>query len=96
MVMLRQSLLLIFASVIFQPSILTAAPEAFEVSAARAGELPGGKEADGIIGDFILRNDRVEAVVSGNLQDRRANMTTFYGENGSRATRRSLLGAGGA
>jgi hypothetical protein len=82
MEMLRPSLVLIFASIVFQPPILTAAPEACEVSAARAGELPGGKEADGIIGDFILRNDRVEAVVSGNLPDRRANMTTFYGENG--------------
>jgi hypothetical protein len=80
--MSRQSLLLIVATMIFQPVILTAAPEAFEVSAARVGDLPKGKEADGIIGDFILRNDRVEAVVSGNLPNRRANMTTFYGENG--------------
>ena len=63
MEMLRPSLVLIFASIVFQPPILTAAPEAYEVSATRAGELPGGKEADGIIGDFILRNDRVEAEI---------------------------------
>ncbi|MGV3530793.1 MAG: CehA/McbA family metallohydrolase [Chthoniobacteraceae bacterium] len=60
----------------------SAAPEAFEVGPDRVAELPGGKEADGIVGDFILRNDRVEAVISGNLPLRRANMSTFYGENG--------------
>src|SRR5258706_7605542 len=57
-------------------------PEAFEVGPEQKGSLPGGKEADGIIGDFLLRNDRVEAVISGNLPLRRANMSTFYGETG--------------
>lgn len=52
------------------------------MGADRAGELPRGKEADGIVGDFVLRNDRVEAVVSGNLPRRRANMSTFYGADG--------------
>ena len=33
----------------------------------------------GIIGDFVLRNDKIEAVISGNLPLRRANMSTFYG-----------------
>jgi len=56
--------------------------EAFEVGPEQKSELPGGKEADGIIGDFILRNDKVEAVISGNLPLRRANMSTFYGANG--------------
>ena len=59
-----------------------AAPEAFEVGPAQKDQLPRGKEADGIIGDFILRNDQVEAVISGNLPLRRANMSTFYGSNG--------------
>ena len=59
-----------------------AAPEAFEVGLAQKDQLPGGKEADGIIGDFILRNDKVEAVISGNLPLRRANMSTFYGSEG--------------
>ena len=57
-------------------------PEAIEVSAQSTALLPGGKEADGIIGDFVLRNDRVEAVISGNLPLRRANMSTFYGADG--------------
>src|SRR6266540_4032714 len=61
---------------------LVAAPEALEIGPETASRLPGGKEADGIIGDFLLRNDRVEAVVSGNLPLRRANMSTFYGTNG--------------
>ncbi len=59
-----------------------AGPEAFEVGPAQKDQLPQGKEADGIVGDFILRNDKVEAVISGNLPLRRANMSTFYGEFG--------------
>src|SRR6185503_2564689 len=31
---------------------------------------------------FVLRNDTVEAVISGNLPNRRANMSTFYGPTG--------------
>ena len=63
-------------------SFVIAAPEAFEVGPEQKSSLPGGREADGIIGDFILRNDKIEAVVSGNLPLRRANMSTFYGESG--------------
>lgn len=59
-----------------------AVPEAFEVGPAQRDQLPRGKEADGIIGDFVLRNDKVEAVISGNLPLRRANMSTFYGADG--------------
>jgi hypothetical protein len=61
---------------------LHAAPEALEVGPAQKDQLPQGKEADGIIGDFLLRNDRIEAVISGNLPLRRANMSTFYGADG--------------
>jgi hypothetical protein len=61
---------------------LHAAPEALEITAKTAHLLPRGKEADGNIGDFLLRNDRVEAVISGNLPLRRANMSTFYGADG--------------
>ncbi|MFM8471387.1 MAG: hypothetical protein ACKODH_15740 [Limisphaerales bacterium] len=61
---------------------LCAAPEAFEIGPDNKDQLPGGKEADGIIGDFVLRNDKVEAVISANLPLRRANMSTFYGTNG--------------
>ena len=32
--------------------------EVFEISSSRVSDLPGGKEADGIIGDFVLRNKR--------------------------------------
>ncbi len=56
--------------------------EVFEAALGREAELPGGKEADGIRGDFILRSDKVEAVISGNLPNRRANMSTFYGDDG--------------
>jgi len=59
-----------------------AAPEAFEVGPGQKDQLPRGKEADGIIGDFVLRNDLIEAVISGNLPLRRANMSSFYGADG--------------
>lgn len=59
------------------------AAEAFEIGPEQTSQLPRGKEADGIIGDFLLRNDRVEAVISGNLPLRRANMSTFYGATGT-------------
>ncbi|MBI4581483.1 MAG: carboxypeptidase regulatory-like domain-containing protein [Planctomycetes bacterium] len=55
-----------------------AAPEAIEVGTANVKDLPGGREADGIIGDFVLRNDAVEIVVSGNLHQRRANMGVLW------------------
>jgi len=47
---------------------------AVEVGSHDAWILPRGKEADGILGDFVLRNDRIEALVAGNLPGRRANM----------------------
>ncbi|MEX2580820.1 MAG: CehA/McbA family metallohydrolase [Verrucomicrobiales bacterium] len=56
-------------------------PKAIEIGDAEFEELPGGKEADGIVGDFVLRNDRVEVVVSGDLPLRRPNMSAFYGDD---------------
>ncbi|MFZ2277837.1 MAG: CehA/McbA family metallohydrolase [Prosthecobacter sp.] len=58
------------------------AAEVFEAALGRETELPQGKEADGILGDFILRSDKVEAVISQNSTGRKANMSTFYGEDG--------------
>jgi hypothetical protein len=56
--------------------------EVFEAALGREQELPKGKEADGIRGDFVLRSDQVEAVISQNAPLRRANMSTFYGADG--------------
>lgn len=56
--------------------------EVFEAALGREAELPQGKEADGIRGDFVLRSDKVEAVISQNAPNRRANMSTFYGDDG--------------
>ncbi|MEW6156945.1 MAG: CehA/McbA family metallohydrolase [Verrucomicrobiota bacterium] len=56
----------------------SAVPEAFEVGPDNKDQLPRGKEADGIIGDFIVRNNLVEAVISANLPNRKANMSTFW------------------
>ena len=58
------------------------AAEVFEAALGREADLPKGKEADGIRGDFVLRSDRVEALISQNSPNRRANMSTFYGEDG--------------
>ena len=52
--------------------------EVFEVNSTNTTGLPKGKEADGIIGDFVLRNDHIEALVSGNLPERKANMGVMY------------------
>ena len=67
-------------SVLLNPSSLLFAAEAFELGKQNFGERPLGKEADGIVGDFVMRNDKVELLISGNLPLRRANMSTFYGE----------------
>ena len=63
-------------------SPLLPAAEVLEIGPGLEQQLPGGKEADGIRGDFVLRNDKVEAVISHNAPNRRANMSTFYGEDG--------------
>ncbi len=52
--------------------------EAFEVSRHNVDQMPAGKEADGLSGDFVLRNDKIHALVSGTQPFRRANMTTDY------------------
>jgi hypothetical protein len=53
--------------------------EAVEIGRHNTELLPKGKEADGIVGDFVLRNNRVEALISGSMPLRRANMSTEYG-----------------
>lgn len=78
--MTRPTLLCALSLSILAPAMPAA--EVFEAALGREAELPGGKEADGIRGDFILRSDKVEAVISANLPNRRANMSTFYGEDG--------------
>ena len=56
--------------------------EVFEISPRNLDQLTGGKEADGIIGDFILRNERIEVLIGGGAPDRKANMGAFWGPNG--------------
>ena len=74
---------LITALVAFTVSVQNGlAVEVFELGEANFEEPPKGKEADGIVGDFVLRNDKVEVLISGNLPLRRANMSTFYGDDG--------------
>ncbi len=48
--------------------------EAIEIGKHNTHLLPKGKEADGIIGDFVLRGQRIHALISGGLPNRRANM----------------------
>lgn len=76
----------LLAAIFFSPALPSArltAAEALELGAGNfAADRPGGREADSIVGDFVLRNDQIEAVISGNLPLRRANMSTFYGDDG--------------
>jgi hypothetical protein len=52
--------------------------EAVEIGRHNTELMPKGKEADGLPGDFILRNNKIHALVSGAQPFRRANMTTEY------------------
>ncbi len=52
--------------------------EAVEIGRHNLDLLPTGKEADGILGDFVLRNNKIHALVSGSQPLRRANMSTEY------------------
>ena len=51
---------------------------AVEISAENPALLPSGKEADGIVGDFVLSNENLHILVAGNQPMRRANMGTEY------------------
>ncbi|MCY4587523.1 MAG: carboxypeptidase regulatory-like domain-containing protein [Bryobacterales bacterium] len=52
--------------------------EALEIGLHNSEQMPKGKEADGLPNDFILRNNKIHALVSGAQPFRRANMTTEY------------------
>ena len=56
--------------------------EVFEISKNSVDLLPGGKEADGIIGDFLIRNGLIECVIGGSADNRKANMGAFWGADG--------------
>ena len=61
---------------------LFAKAEVIEISPKNTSDLPGGKEADGIIGDFVLRNSLIEVTIGGGAPNRKANMGAFWGANG--------------
>ena len=71
---------IILIHILISNNNLYAIPEAFEVGPATQDQLPGGKEADGIIGDFIMRNNLIEAVIAHNAHLRKANMMTNWEE----------------
>ncbi len=52
--------------------------EVFEIGLQNREELPGGKEADGILGDFVMRNSLVEIVIGNGDPERKADMGTFW------------------
>ena len=72
--------LAIVGVLVLSPLVTPAAArtEAFEVGDANKDQLPTGKEADGILGDFVMRNDLIEATISGDLPRRKANIGAFY------------------
>ena len=71
---------LVFFAVLFVLALLGQRDpvEAVEIGRHNTHLLPKGKEADGILGDFVLRNNKIEALISGSQPLRRANMTTEY------------------
>ena len=75
----RLPLITAFASLaFFALNAQWGAVEAIEIGRHNVDQMPKGKEADGLPGDFVLRNDQIVALVSGNQPLRRANMTTEY------------------
>ena len=56
--------------------------EVFEISKNNVDLLPQGKEADGIIGDFVIRNTLIECLIGGSADNRKANMGAFWGADG--------------
>ena len=75
MILLGGFLLLIVYTFSAQPDGV----EAIEIGKHNVQLLPGGKEADGIIGDFVLRNEKIQMLVAGNQHLRRPNMTVEKG-----------------
>ena len=73
---------LISSKIIFLNLILFGKVEVIEISPTRTTDLPGGKEADGIIGDFVLRNSNIEVTIGSGAPDRKANMGAFWGPGG--------------
>ena len=69
-------------STLFFSYLLLAKVEVIEISPKNTSDLPGGKEADGIIGDFVLRNSKIEVLIGSSAPNRKANMGAFWGENG--------------
>ena len=70
MMMTRKRALLLGAFVLLGLLSLTGQSggvEAFEVGKDTAERMPKGKEADGLPGDLVLRNDKIELLIGGNL-----------------------------
>lgn len=82
---MKSTRILIFVLLINLMSTIPMVPalgvEVYEIGPGNKELLPEGKEADGIIGDFVMVNDLVEVLISGNLPYRKANMGTFWGES---------------
>jgi hypothetical protein len=53
-----KNLLLLCGLFLSAPLVLWGHPEVIEIGRDNTADLPPGKEADGIIGDFVLRNDQ--------------------------------------
>ena len=71
-----------FLSILALASPLWGKVEVFEISKDNVNLLPEGKEADGIIGDFVIRNKAIECVIGGSAANRKANMGAFWGADG--------------
>src|SRR5262249_22187119 len=73
---LRLSIAKVACLLVFVTACYPAGPEgseAIEIDRHSTDLLPKGQEAEGIIGDFLLRNSRIEALIAGNQNNRRPN-----------------------
>ncbi len=69
---------LVLATLLVAVQAGAAGPESFQIGPAQVDQLPGGKEADGIVGDFLLRNSLVEAVIGNGRSNRKPNLFVYY------------------
>ncbi len=77
-----KSLLLVLLALLAIKAPPARGADVLEIGPGMEKDLPQGREADGIRGDFVLRNDKIVALISQNAPLRRANMSTFYGAIG--------------
>src|SRR5262245_61432107 len=65
----------IACSIVLAAALPARAGDAFRLDASTWKHVPGGKEVDAIYGDYLLKNDKVVAVIGDAVPGRNANLS---------------------